>query len=44
MRPRWQVLGLVLAVVAGLSGCATTQGMATDLKNGVDTVTGWFGG
>lgn len=39
-----RMLGLTLVLVAGLAGCATTQGMATDLKNGVDTVTGWFGG
>jgi predicted small secreted protein len=37
-------LGLALVLVAGLAGCATTQGMVTDLKNGVDTVAGWFGG
>lgn len=39
-----RTLGRALVLVAGLAGCATTQGMATDLKSGVDTVTGWFGG
>lgn len=32
------------ALVAGLAGCATVQGMATDVKSGVETVTGWIGG
>jgi predicted small secreted protein len=33
----------VVALLA-LAGCATVQGMGTDLKRGTDTVTGWFGG
>ena len=35
---------MALMIVAGLAGCATVQGMATDVKSGVDTVSGWFGG
>lgn len=35
---------MALVIVAGLAGCATVEGMATDVKTGVDTVSGWFGG
>lgn len=35
---------LVLALLAGLSGCNTVAGVGQDITSGANTVSGWFGG
>ncbi len=36
--------GLILAVLLGLAGCGTVDGIGRDISGGANRVSGWIGG